>query len=517
VTDQTEETPTVSEHKTGTRKKWGCRIGWMLAIVLLVATVAGCGLMRNILFNITERIARKKVRIFVPDSNDALTRRSRELGVAVGLSTEVPKEFDTFCTLLGTQAMARSKTDATARARHNARTATALKVMRCDAVTKLTDACNRVLDRAGPAGKRTAPAPVMTTRRSWTELSRLLEESAQTDAWSAFAADAQFWAAGLAENSKERRRADRIKKTAHYISRYIRAYFTGTPLVTITVDLSVLTQRLKTKLRARLAQAFPDLDADEFLEKLEEKLAEQLKRTLAKLLRKADQARIDEIVGKLVKGQPVKVFGYTLGSGTDQPVGFTTRAGDNFRWPTVEVTIDPNADKVVSWSDIDAKLIGSQLIRVLIEAIFDAQIGIPGASSATGVSFKDHALAKFEPVDEGRPGVTADEFNELNNWSARAEGLASTGTGQLIRGVGWISLNNEALAGIIETAVGVFVRKLAEWALWEVYEKRGHENTDDPAERARRSAVDGKYGRFITIEFSFEKISRPSDDVNDNS
>jgi len=39
-------------------------------------------------------------------------------------------------------------------------------------------------------------------------------------------------------------------------------------------------------------------------------------------------------------------------------------------------------------------------------------------------------------------------------------------TGQVIRGIGWVSLNNEALAKLIETAAGVVVRKGAEKVAW---------------------------------------------------
>ena len=64
-----------------------------------------------------------------------------------------------------------------------------------------------------------------------------------------------------------------------------------------------------------------------------------------------------------------------LGSGKDQPVGFTTRAGDNFRWPTVEVKIDrfhnrpyrvPNADAAKRWK-AEAAQLNSDLLAIRSE------------------------------------------------------------------------------------------------------------------------------------------------------
>ena len=54
------------------------------------------------------------------------------------------------------------------------------------------------------------------------------------------------------------------------------------------------------------------------------------------------------------------------------------------------------------------------------------------------------------------------EFESVENWAGTIEGTTSAGVGRLIRGVSWFSLNNEALAGLIETAIGVTLRKAAE-------------------------------------------------------
>ena len=49
---------------------------------------------------------------------------------------------------------------------------------------------------------------------------------------------------------------------------------------------------------------------------------------------------------------------------------------------------------------------------------------------------------------------------------ACAEAAVSSAVGPAIRGAGWVGLNNEALARIIETIVAVTVRKVTEKAAW---------------------------------------------------
>jgi hypothetical protein len=270
------------------------------------------------------------------------------------------------------------------------------------------------------------------------------------------------------------------------------------------VDLSEFTKRLRESIRKRLLGLDPDIGAPDLAKLLEEALKKELKAALKRMLRNADEAKVDEVVEKLMNGEPLDdVWGFTLATDEDGAIGFTNRAGENFKWPTVEVRINPSAEKVVSWGDIDLKAIGAQLLRVFLEAVFDAQLGVPGAPSATGVGLPaEYRLPTFEPVDANQAGVTLAEFNSLNDWSGRAEGIAGSGIGQLIRGIGWISLNNEALASLIETAVGVTVRKLVEAALWERYQ-------DDAPDV--ENAFAASRGGFVTIDFTFTDLSRPAD------
>src|SRR5205814_13312 len=65
--------------------------------------------------------------------------------------------------------------------------------------------------------------------------------------------------------------------------------------------------------------------------------------------------------------------------------------------------------------------------------------------------------------------VTAEEFAKVNEWGARTEAGIGSVVSKLVRGGGPLALNNEALAGLIETSVSVSALKGAEKVAWCFY------------------------------------------------
>ena len=86
-------------------------------------------------------------------------------------------------------------------------------------------------------------------------------------------------------------------------------------------------------------------------------------------------------------------------------------------------------------------------------------------STATGTSI-DAAHNGLKVHDPAKSKVSADDFAEVNRISNQAEAAVSSIITPAIRGAGWGSLNNEALAKLIETLVSVTVRKVTEKAAW---------------------------------------------------
>ena len=65
--------------------------------------------------------------------------------------------------------------------------------------------------------------------------------------------------------------------------------------------------------------------------------------------------------------------------------------------------------------------------------------------------------------------MTAEHFASVNDEAAAAESMVGGVSGKLIRGISWLSLNNEAIAKAIETALGVAARKATEKLSWCLY------------------------------------------------
>jgi hypothetical protein len=143
--------------------------------------------------------------------------------------------------------------------------------------------------------------------------------------------------------------------------------------------------------------------------------------------------------------------------------GFITRAGNKYQFPTVSVTFTPGARQSVNVSKVDFSAVGADLMRVFVEAVGDYWAQVPAVKQASGVKAK---LLSVYGVDPAKEQVKEDGFTKVNNWSASAESAAAGATGEYIRGIAWVSLNNEALAKLIETAVGVAVRKASEKVIW---------------------------------------------------
>jgi hypothetical protein len=143
--------------------------------------------------------------------------------------------------------------------------------------------------------------------------------------------------------------------------------------------------------------------------------------------------------------------------------GFVSRSGDKYQVPSVTVTVTPGANKAVNVSKVDFTAVGADVMRVFVEAVGDYWAQLPGVAGSSGVKMK---LLRVYGQDPAKEQVDATQFKEVNDWSSSAETAAAGATGQLIRGIGWVSLNNEALAKVIETAIGVAARKASEKVTW---------------------------------------------------
>lgn len=175
--------------------------------------------------------------------------------------------------------------------------------------------------------------------------------------------------------------------------------------------------------------------------------------------------------------------------------GFVTRGGDMLQVPGINITFDPTKPQV-SVTKIDYASVGADLVRVLLEAIFDAHDRIPAVSNATGVvdvaaepGMASVGLVDFGKITQWSPSytaITSTQFGDIQSFANSLDSATAAGTGQLIRGLGPTAMNNDALAKVIESAVGTTVRKVGEKLAWCWYA------TTPAAKRAQSPELSGQ-------------------------
>lgn len=176
-------------------------------------------------------------------------------------------------------------------------------------------------------------------------------------------------------------------------------------------------------------------------------------------------------------------------------LGFVSRdLSFQARLPTLEVTFDPTAKRLLSVTDADTgqlitkhtaleelgvvddrsgvgsgASIGAEAIRVFLEALFDAHEGLPAvapvspAPKATGLTLGDYSLPLYSsPMGNVDAGDLSD-MTHVNDSVAAATRIIS---GRIVSGLGPLSLNNRPLEDLIVEIITTSVRKAAEKASW---------------------------------------------------
>lgn len=250
------------------------------------------------------------------------------------------------------------------------------------------------------------------------EYLELIDEVTADDGWAALEFEGRLLGLGTEE--------DRARHA--YIAAYFAAYFRNGKFYEVTLDAA----QLKAKAIAKLKDSIPGAP-DSTYEVLFTKLFGEL---------------------KLQNGKR------TFGKINTQ--GFVSRGGQEIKFPGIEAELSLSTGKV-DVTKLDYVVVGGDLVRLLLHAIYDAHDRLPGASNATA-----YGVPKFPPDanDPAKTDVDADEMDQIESRSLRVETVVGAGTGRWVRGLGFVALNNEALAVAIETAVGVAARKYAEKVMW---------------------------------------------------
>jgi hypothetical protein len=222
-------------------------------------------------------------------------------------------------------------------------------------------------------------------------------------------------------NPVEKERAKKDFITAALFERDFSAYFRNGEFASVSITLSNLIKRFPA------LQSYPP----------------EVKNEIEQALKKVEE--------KLVFGR--------IGD-----AGFVTRFGAKFQFPPMGFKIDPAAESVVSFSKVDYVEIGHDLIRVFLEALFDAASPLPAVSEATGVQAE--VLRPFKPDQAPYEFISETDYTRMNEQANAVESGVSFTVSKVIRGMGVFSINNEAVETLIENIVGTIARKSFEKLNW---------------------------------------------------
>jgi hypothetical protein len=240
-----------------------------------------------------------------------------------------------------------------------------------------------------------------------------------------------------------------LASQANYLKEYFRAYFRHGEFIQGKIEVSKLYDRIKNKIRE---------EAPYLSEKQIESIANDL---FKKITGKNYASACKKEEGEREKEQEEELIDCKIKfAGKLNSAQFISRSGAVYGFPHITVTIDPLSDDKVEITEIDWNVIGSKVVKVFIEAIGDQYIGIPADPRSTACKIDPSTCFKENVPQFGN--ISADDFSKVNAHADIVDALVSGVVGKTIRGAGWISLNNEALASMIESLIGTIAKKAAE-------------------------------------------------------
>ena len=245
----------------------------------------------------------------------------------------------------------------------------------------------------------------------------------------------------LSESQTEIDALGSLVEELSYTKAYFKAYFRHGKFIQGKIKVSELYNKLKAKLKSE-AQFLTDDQITEMADGLFKKLTGK---EYAKACTSGSSCEI-AFAGKLEATQ------------------FVTRAGVEYGFPHITVSVDPLAEKEISVTEIDWNKVGAEVAKVYIEAVGDKLIGLPADPRSTACKINSTLC-----YSEKTGGISADDFASVGEHADKVDTLVSNAVGKAIRGGGWISLNNEAIASIIESAVGTAAKKVAEKVAYCTY------------------------------------------------
>ena len=147
----------------------------------------------------------------------------------------------------------------------------------------------------------------------------------------------------------------------------------------------------------------------------------------------------------------------------DEEAGFFyNRAGQKFGFPTITVSLNPGAARLIEVTKIDEIALIGDLTRVAIEALGDSLTrSVPSDARATGCSVPSPLFPATSCIAESDKAAYA-KLRCIVKAADTTEAVVGFAAAMAVRGGSIFGLNNEALAKAIQVAFSVTARKIAE-------------------------------------------------------
>ena len=143
--------------------------------------------------------------------------------------------------------------------------------------------------------------------------------------------------------------------------------------------------------------------------------------------------------------------------------GFVDRSGNTVRFPGLSAAAHVDASQTIELAatSIDSRRVSADLTRVFLEAFFDAAFRVPAVQQATALHLPTQT-PPYPAFDPSRPPISLDALAAVTQRALRAEAVVTSLVGKAVRGGSLFGTNNETVAATLETAAGVFAKKLVE-------------------------------------------------------
>lgn len=143
--------------------------------------------------------------------------------------------------------------------------------------------------------------------------------------------------------------------------------------------------------------------------------------------------------------------------------GFVDRSGSTVRFPGLSAAAQVGATHTVelTTTPINSQRVSADLTRLFLEAFFDAAFRVPAVQQATALRLPTTA-SPYPAFDPSHPPIPLEALATVTRQALRTEAIVTSLVGKAARGGSLFGTNNETIAATLETAAGVFAKKLVE-------------------------------------------------------